>query len=224
MRYYDIHTHQPSLHPEDIAILSVDIRKTFVPGTRRVAVGVHPWYISYNDTETTEQLFEKVRGYSLLPDVVAIGETGLDKMTAKTTNDYQFQQVLFSSHALLAEKVKKTLIIHCVKAWDDLLRIRQSIKPSVPWIVHGFRGKEPLASRLLNAGFYLSFGQHYNLESLKAAWTNNRLLAETDDNQINIREVYHQMACDLHISEQLLSNEIEGKIELIFNFQFSIFN
>jgi len=216
MRFYDIHTHHPSFHPEDSAILSVDIRNPFVPCAIRYAVGVHPWHINYDDTEVTGRFFERVCEYSILPSVVAIGETGLDKITVKTTNDYMFQQALFISHAQLAEKLKKTLIIHCVKAWGDLLRIRQSIRPSVPWIIHGFRGKEQLASQLLNAGFYLSFGQRYNKGSLKAAWANNRLLAETDDSQINIRDIYHQIASDLNITAQLLSDEIEALYKAAF--------
>jgi len=210
MIYYDLHTHHPPLYPEDIALVSVDIRKPFVPSAIRYAVGVHPWYIDCNDREAVGQLFEKVHKYSLLPAVAAIGETGLDKMTAKTTDDYQLQQALFASHAQLAEKVKKALIIHCVKAWDDLLHIRLSLKPTVPWIIHGFRGKESLASQLLNAGFYLSFGLYYHKSSLKTAWVNNRLFAETDDNPISIRDIYRQIAGDLNISEQLLSNKIES--------------
>ena len=211
MRYYDIHTHQPPINAEDTAIISVDIREPFIPGTLWYSVGVHPWYIDNHDTETTNRLFEKVRKYAQLSTVIAIGETGLDKITAKTTNDYQFQQALFISHTHLAEEVKKPLIIHNVRAWDDLLYIHQSVSPSIPWIVHGFRGKEQLAARLISAGFYLSFGLYYNKEALKTAWTHHSLLTETDDNPINISDVYHQIANDLHISEQELILEI-GKI------------
>ena len=208
MRYYDIHTHHPALHPDDIAIISIDIRKTFIPCGLQHSVGVHPWYIDYNDTKTTDRYYEKVREYALHPAVVAIGETGLDKLTAKSTNDYKFQQALFASHAFLAEEVKKPLIIHCVKAWNDLLRIHQCVKPSIPWIVHGFRGKKMLAIQLLNAGFYLSFGPRFNTEALKETWVKCRLLLETDDNNITIRDVYQQVADELSISVQELSVKI----------------
>ena len=211
MYYYDIHTHNPPMLSSEIkAIVSVDIRKPFKPCAPWYSVGIHPWYIDNNDMETTDRLFEKVREYARLPMVVAIGETGLDRITAKKTGDYQLQLTLFNLHARLSEEVKKPLIIHCVRAWNELLHIHQSVKPAMPWIVHGFRGKEPLAAQLLNAGFYLSFGLRYHKASLKAAWTKNRLLTETDDNQINIRDVYHQIASDLNISEQLLSDEIEN--------------
>ena len=210
MNYYDIHKHHNALYSEDNAIISVDIRKPFVPCAFWYSVGVHPWFIDFNDTETTDRLFKKVRKYAQLPAVVAIGETGLDKMTAITTDEYQFQQALFTSHAHLAEEVKKPLIIHCVRAWNELIRIHQTVSPTMPLVVHGFRGKEQLASRLLNAGLYLSFGMHYSIDSLNIAWENNRLLIETDDNQISIKDVYHKIADDLTISEQTLSDEIEN--------------
>ena len=215
MNYYDIHTHRPSINTEDVAIISVDIRKPFVPCGLWYSMGVHPWYIDFNNKEMTDQRFEKVREYSLFPSVVAIGETGLDKMTVKTTSDFLFQQKLFTAHACLAEEVKKPLIIHCVRAYDDLLHIRQSVQPSMPWIVHGFRGKASLASRLINAGLYLSFGQRYNKASLHVAWDNHRLFAETDDSQINIQNVYQLITNDLNISLDRLSNEIAERFKFI---------
>ena len=205
MCYYDIHTHRPSTsYPEDIAIVSVDISKPFVPSVLKYSVGIHPWHIDYNDRDTNSHLFEKVREYAQLPSVVAIGETGLDKITAKTTHDFHVQQTYFTMHIRLAEEVKKPMIIHCVRAWDELVHIHQSVNPSVPWVVHGFRGNETLALRLLNVGFYLSFGLHYHIASLKAAWSKQRLFAETDDNPITIRDVYQQIANDLTISVQEL--------------------
>jgi len=78
----------------------------------------------------------------------------------------------------------------------------------MPWIIHGFRGKETLAIQLINAGFYLSFGPLYNREALKAAWIKRRLLAETDDSKTDIRHRYQQIADDLSVSEQELSEEI----------------
>ena len=209
MLYYDIHTHQPAIHPEDIAIVSVDLRKPFVPDTLRYSVGVHPWYADIDHWEETLRLYGKVREYANLPTVTAIGETGLDKITAKTTKEFQFQRMFFIGHARLAEMEKKIIIIHCVKAWDELLSVHKALKPSTPWIVHGFRGKKSMANRLLDAGLYLSFGLHYSIDALKAAWENHRLLAETDDNQINIRDVYHRIASDLNISENELGEEIE---------------
>jgi TatD DNase family protein len=222
MVYYDIHTHQPAKHPGDIAVISVDLSHEFMqngilppkgptekqqsphcinPISNLYSIGIHPWHIdmaSMND----------VRKYANQPAIVAIGETGLDKIIAKNEHEFRLQQELFSAHAELSEKVRKPLIIHCVKAWDELLRTYKIIKPAMPWIIHGFRGKDILASQLMNAGLYLSFGTLYHMEALKIAWQRQRLLIETDDKRTDIRDVYEQIADDLNISEETLSEAI----------------
>lgn len=210
MFYYDIHTHQQTNHPEEISIFSFDVRNPFTPDNRlSYAFGVHPWYINADDPDTANRLLSCVGELAILSEAVAIGETGLDKVTAKTSADFQLQQSLFVSHARLSEELKKPLIIHCVKAYNDILRFHNSIKPAMPWIIHGFRGKEALASQLLHAGFYLSFGRYYDRGALKAAWANHRLLVETDDCQINIRDIYHLVANDLNIPEFEISDSMQ---------------
>ena len=212
MIYYDIHTHRQAWHPDVSAIISVDIRKplewTGSLDNPYYSVGVHPWHIGSINPEAIHGLFAKVCRLASHPQVKAIGETGLDKNTTKTADDFHFQQEIFISHARLAEEVKKPLIIHCVKAWNDILHILQSIKPTVPWIIHGFRGKRLLAVQLLDSGLYLSFGIHYNIYSLKTAWEKHRLLLETDDTNMDICDIYHQAANDLEVSVKKLTGEI----------------
>ena len=74
MVYYDIHTHHLPVHPEDAAIVNSLVPTFDVETGLFRSVGIHPWYI-YN---VEEQLAELKRQVSF-PDVVAIGETGLDK-------------------------------------------------------------------------------------------------------------------------------------------------
>ena len=211
MVYYDIHTHRQALRVEDIAVVSLDARDRGKVAAMFSAdenpseyytVGVHPWYAD-------KQLMDVVYEYAALRSVVAIGETGLDKTTAKTPDVFMLQQALFTEHARLSEELKKPLVVHCVKALDELLHIRKVLKPSMPWIIHGFRGNELLATQLLNAGFYLSFGKLYNAKALKTAWEKRCLLAETDDSGADIRDIYKQLAEELNISEIELSAEIE---------------
>ena len=209
MIYYDLHSHRSSQQAEDVTIVSVDLcdqSSLLSVGIKNIhtgyySAGVHPWYID-------KTLVHEVRKLALLPSVVAIGETGLDKITAAGMDDFKLQQELFIEHIALSEKVKKPLIIHCVKAWDELLHIRKTTKPVMPWIIHGFRSKATLAGQLLNAGIYLSFGALYNVDSLKAAWEKRLLLAETDEARIDIRDIYARIANKLDITVEDLSDEI----------------
>ena len=91
--------------------------------------------------------------------VVAIGEAGLDTL-AESPMD--LQKEVFLAQANLAEETHKPLIIHCVKAWADLIACKKAVKPEMPWIIHGFRGNGELASQLVRLGFYLSFGDRFN--------------------------------------------------------------
>jgi TatD DNase family protein len=211
--YCDIHTHNLPAHPEDTALLSLDISNPSLPkysGYNNImySAGIHPWHVS----NTVGLLFDRMREWAARPEIAAIGEVGLDKTAAPSVGHYRLQQTVFTAEAHLAEEVQKPLIIHCVKAWDDVLRIHQSVNPSMPWIIHGFRGKEALAGQLLKAGFYLSFGLYYHTASLKAAYENRRLLAETDDHPVSIRDIYHRIINDLNISAPELSGEIENII------------
>ena len=78
------------------------------------------------------------------------------------------QKEVFLAQANLAEETHKPLIIHCVKAWADLIACKKAVKPEMPWIIHGFRGNGELASQLVRLGFYLSFGDRFNPSALRA--------------------------------------------------------
>ena len=210
MIYYDIHTHQPSVHPEDITIVNTIIKEDYelsLPAAY-CSVGIHPWYI-YN---VREQLscFESIISAS---NVVAIGEAGLDKL-AETP--LAIQQEVFLKQAELANEKSKPLIIHCVKAWAELIAARKLVKPQTPWIIHGFRGNGELAQQLISQGFYLSFGAYFNPSALQSAWP-ERIFAETDDKKIDIQAVYQQIASSLHLSLEELASGLENNVCNIFS-------
>lgn len=210
MIYYDIHTHRPANHQEDVAIVNtgtgerklslLQYETTFPQST-----GIHPWYIHIYNVQ--EQLAE-LESVITHPQIVAIGEAGLDKLAEAPIS---IQQEVFLAQALLAEKVNKPLIIHCVKAWTELIAARKSVKPHMPWIIHGFRGNAGLATQLLRQGFLLSFGLHFNPAAFSAAWP-LCAFAETDDKEIDIRLVYKQLAISLNISPETLALQLEKNI------------
>jgi len=153
---------------------------------RLISVGLHPWHVS-TDWEEQLRLLGEVAGKKR---VVLIGEAGLDKL-CKT--DFALQQTVFLRQIELAEEVQKPLIIHCVKSWPELIAIRKKVLPSVPWVIHGFRGKPQLANQLLELGFYLSYGEKFNAESVRITLL-ERLCTETDESRLSIEEIYRKIA------------------------------
>lgn len=212
MNYYDIHTHQNPLHPEDRAVVNRIVGREggdCLSGEMRekpalYSAGIHPWYI-YN-VEEQERSLRSLLEADLL---VAVGEAGLDKLAEAPM---ALQQAVFLLQARMAEAYRRPLIVHCVKAWQELIAAKRLIRPSMPWIIHGFRGNGKLAEQLVAQGFYLSFGEAFQPLALRAAWP-DRLLAETDDRAVDIRMVYALIAASLSVSEEELALQIESQLK-----------
>lgn len=150
MRLYDVHTHRPPADLTTPAVVSIDASEPFEPRPGECyAVGIHPWHAAADRLPL-------LRLRAAHPQVVMIGEAGLDRLVEAPM---PLQIELFEAQVRLADELRKPLIIHCVRAWGELLDVRKRLRPDSPWIVHGFRGKSPLATQLLDAGLSLSFGQ-----------------------------------------------------------------
>lgn len=181
----DIHTHHLPDSPAK-AVLNC-YPQTFAPAAGGCySVGIHPWHL----TEADEALWQRLETALHHPQVLAVGEAGLDKAIA---TPMPLQQEAFERQARLAEEVGKPLIIHLVKAVDELLSLRQRLRPAVPWIVHGFRGKPQQAAQLLRHGLYLSYGEHYH-EAAMLATPLDRLFLETDESRLPIKQLYKRAA------------------------------
>lgn len=178
MNLTDTHTHNPEAGPE--AIINIEPDALPLPATGRFSTGVHPWR-----SPEAAKLWRMVETAASDDRIVAIGECGIDRLRGA---DIKLQEELFMRHARLAERVGKPLIIHCVRAWGELLGAYSDIKPSQPWIIHGFRGGPALAHQLLDAGMHISLGEHFNLATA-AIIPDDRLHIETDCSTLPIGDI-----------------------------------
>lgn len=207
MRYYNIHTHRQTDSDQTVEIVNC------YPGDKigdrgYYSLGIHPWYMQ--DQEKQMCLFKEK---TLLPEVVAVGEAGLDKLAA---SPFPLQQQIFEKQALWAERIRKPLIIHCVKSWSELMVLKKSIQPAMPWIIHGFRGNFRLSEQLLFHGFYLSFSDCFQPGVLR--WEiSDRIFLETDDKSVAIRDVYIRVALYLNIETELLAERISKNVHHVFS-------
>ena len=164
---YDIHTHHTILENKDgYEIKSLVNVYPFDFGEVRASnsdlcfsCGVHPWYSMDSKSQLSE--LDKVVKEDV---VVAIGETGLDKLKGAPL---EMQERIFRHHILLSEKYQKPLIIHCVKAWDELIAIYKATKPLMPWVIHAYRGNPQQAQQLIALGFRFSIGEKYNEDAVR---------------------------------------------------------
>lgn len=196
MPFIDIHTHNRNA-ATDTAILSgapYDTGRVF-------SAGIHPWDIA----EGWEEKFDAVKALSRHSNAAAIGECGIDKMNSPAS--ITLQKEIFLAHALLAEELHKPLIIHCVKAVDEIIALRREARPTQAWIIHGFRGKPQQAVQLINAGFYIALGEKFNPETAKAIPA-DRLFIESDESTLPIEEIYSRIATAKNVSTAQLAGQI----------------
>ena len=179
-RCLDIHTHHAAPQPQAVISSSfVD----FIPETGQLySLGIHPWDSGMNLSNDDWNLFQL---HASLPDVVAIGECGVDKLKG---GPLYKQLIVMNRQVEISEKLEKPLIIHDVKAHDVIVGLKKDLNPKQKWLVHGFRGKPTVAKMLTDVGIYLSFGEKFNPESLPVV-PRNLLLAETDDSLLSIEEI-----------------------------------
>lgn len=207
MELLDIHTHRPDDRNRQSIINCSPVG--FLPQQGcYYSAGIHPW----NVTASLDQEWEALKKVSIHPQVLAIGEAGLDKLTS---TDFSLQKEVFRAQIVLAERINKLLIIHSVHTSNEILELKKEFAPRNPWIIHGFRGKETIVSKFVEQGIYVSFGEKYQLESLRAVPL-NRLFIETDESLVDILTLYKKAATHLSLPVEKLMEQVQQNIRRLF--------
>ena len=128
------------------------------------SVGVHPWVAA---EDFPPDFHEGACRLAQKDVTVAIGEVGLDfidnvftGVTYYDNKDLQkAQEVALRQQVELACELRLPLIVHCRGAYPRLISILQEERVHrVRGVIHNFDGGKEVAGRLLDLGFYLSFG------------------------------------------------------------------
>ena len=173
---------------------------------------MHPWYLS----DAID--IDKLQKAAIQPNILAIGECGLDKVCA---TDWNLQIRAFAQQIELANKIGKPIIIHCVRAWEEVMATLKQHKVSVPVIFHGFN-KSNIASRLIDNGYYLSFGKALLSNGSPAAEVissipANRYFLETDDSDISIADIYAAAATLRQTQPDDVILQLRHNFKTVFN-------
>lgn len=212
MMYFDVHTHTCSADKKVSSILnrypnSTDFSKPF-------SIGIHPWYLH---KETIEIELLTVAEKLQHKNCFAIGECGLDKGIKV---DFEIQKYVFKKQIQLSEKYQKPLIIHGVKAFQEILFFKKELNPKQTWILHGFNKSLQVAESLLKNGIILSIGaasiKNEKLQEVVSLLSLDKILVETDDSELRIQEVYQKIAIIKNIEVEELQQIIEHNFKRIF--------
>ncbi|MDE7069796.1 MAG: TatD family hydrolase [Alistipes sp.] len=190
-RLVNIHTHRPT---------GCAVEPTFG--------GVHPWQAA--------ERFDAEALRRAVGDAQMVGEIGLDYACGV---DRELQMRLFRAQLRLAEELRRPVVIHCVKAFEQVMRELRSYRLRAV-VFHGFIGSAEQAARAVDAGYYLSFGARAfrsprTVEALRRTPL-DRLFAETDDSGEPIGEIYRRIAQIIGIDTERLEEEILRNYRKIF--------
>lgn len=144
------------------------------------SVGVHPDTENGYDPTVADLVRE---GQS--PEIVAVGETGLDYY--RTAGNLDWQRARFRTHIRAARELRKPLIIHCREAATDLLSIlREEKAAEVGGVMHCFTESWEVAAAAMEMNFMISFSGIVTFRSASALREvarqvpADRMLVETD--------------------------------------------
>ena len=150
-----------------------------------------------------------------LPRCLALGECGLDRLKGACMD---VQQNLLARQLEAAENAKKPLVVHCVRAWSELIRaVRQSGFKGAK-AVHGFRGSTPTLEQLLAHDWYISVGMEAKgkLPEATRQIPDDRLLLETDASGVPIESVYRAVSHLKGIPLETAQAQIERNVMRFF--------
>ncbi|REE96194.1 TatD family hydrolase [Thermomonospora umbrina] len=129
-------------------------------------VAVHP----NETTGLSDDVLVDIAKLAALPEVRAIGETGLDYYRDWAPKEDQHRS--FRAHIAIAKSVGKPLVIHDREAHDDVLRILEEEGAPEAVVFHCFSGDAAMARVCADRGYVMSFAGNVtfkNAEPLREA-------------------------------------------------------
>ena len=148
--YLDFHTHRQR-HAGDDKVLEIvslhlgqDIEREYF------TIGMHPWW---TQQPINAQQHHELIDYLSDPRCLAMGEMGLDNLKGPDMNT---QMEILRSLLPIAQQLGKPVVIHCVRAYGQLMEIKKEYPGIEKWCVHGYGRHATLAKQLIDQGFYLS--------------------------------------------------------------------
>jgi len=174
-------------------------------------VGFHP----HNANQLNENVLNELRKLSAHPNVVAIGEIGLDYY--RNLSPRKVQLKAFEAQLALAEEVGLPVVIHDRDAHADTLKMLSKFKGRIKGVMHCFSGSKEMADQCIKFNYYISFAgpvtfrNAYRLQAIAKKIDLDRILLETDSPWLapqKERGKRNEPAFLIHIAEKIA--ELQG--------------
>jgi TatD DNase family protein len=217
--FVDIHTHTAKTDDDLIQIVNLDLEQP-CPEQGYYSYGIHPCALDKADFQL-EEAFALLEERLSSPNVLALGEAGLDKMHKES---FEQQIAVFERQIELSEALQKPMILHDVKSHNEILALRKKHKAKQPWILHGFNGTEQDIRQLTGQGLYFSVGESL-LHSERKIYNSfkhidlDKLFLETDMAEVGIETIYEAAAKLLDIDIAVLKKRLFANFAQLFGIE-----
>jgi TatD DNase family protein len=214
MQLINLHTHRTN-ETGDIQILNVFAQDLLPEAPNYLfSTGLHPWHI---EKVNPGECFQAINRAAQQKNMLAVGECGLDR---SIDVDFAKQRWCFEQQVQIAKNHCKPLIIHCVRAYYDILKHKKENKSGLPWIIHGYNGNMETTLSLIRHDFYFSVGERLLKDEAKhdifRSIPIERLFLETDDGDISIAEIYSLATQVLKLDENELAQIVASNFKTTF--------
>ncbi|WP_445777939.1 TatD family hydrolase [Shewanella sp.] len=118
------------------------------------ALGIHPWYVPDDIDRAIVLLDAMLQQYRENKRLVAVGECGLDKLHSWSNK----QLLLLEKQLHLAQTYQLPVILHAVKAHQELIHLLKRCRLERGGVIHGFYGNRQIAEQYIALGFKLGVG------------------------------------------------------------------
>lgn len=175
MRLFDAHCHfdfpefDGRREREMARARAVGVQGLVMPGVRRAdwgrlaslaapetglwyCLGIHPWFVDEHDSEDLDALAAALT--SKPSGCLAIGECGLDALRGSIEEQVPW----FVAQVQLAARLDFPLVIHSVKAHDQVAALLRSERWQGRALIHGFSGSYQQACHFIELGCYIGVG------------------------------------------------------------------
>lgn len=206
----NIHTHTI---PKGLIAVYQNPASAGAPEQGFFSAGIHP-QDAHDFNRQVAQLEQ------LLPHerCIAVGECGLD---ARLEINMEEQEAAYIAQLKLAARLNKPIILHCVNAWERCRFLHASHAPNQAIIYHGFSKPSILQQVLDYPAAMISIGHRLltdkPLQECVPGIPIDRIFLETDDADVNLSELYDQLAELKSLPLAALIDQIYSNFKRIFD-------
>ena len=190
---FDAHTHQPK--ENSVYCLPFNFEESDLGPVDYYCAGIHPWDV--DKVASLDQKLLDLRKALENKKCVALGEVGIDR----NYPDLEKQKNLMIEQLELAVEFDLPVVIHCVKALNDVLSTLKKFPKKMKVYLHGINLNEQELAEVNKRKYFVGLGpQLFNkskIQNIIHSIPKDKILIETDDTGLSVNQVFESLSLRL---------------------------